>query len=76
MCTLTYSRKTVNSDIEHAHTKIAFGGNKACQAKPNTSGVKMDAMSEEITVSPMSANVSLGSAGKGSKLDKFLHDCH
>ena len=58
--------KTVNSRIEHAHIKIAFGGNKACLAKPNTSGVKMDAMSEEITVSPMSANVSLGSAGKGS----------
>ena len=33
----------------------------------------MDAISEEIAVSPISENVSLGSAGKGSKLNKFLH---
>lgn len=60
--------------IGHAHIKLAFGGKKRVRRNPVLK--TMDPISEEMAVSPISANVSLGSAGKGSEFNKILHDCH
>lgn len=56
------------------NSPFSVGGNKVRSAKQNTVGVKMDTITEEIAVSPMSGTVSLGGVVKGSELlNKFLH---